>query len=101
MASENIDITDLFGGTALAMGSAVRGAGELVTMVREFVRGFIADCIAKVVVWLADIVFTAEVATPVVAAQLAAAVVKWIGRIFGWLMGLITFIQSLRTLLDI
>lgn len=100
MAAANIDITGAFGGTALGMGSAVRGAGNLVQMVREFVRGFIADCIAKVVVWLAEIAFTAGLATPLVASQLAAAVVKWVGRIFGWLMGLVTSIQSLRALLD-
>jgi hypothetical protein len=101
MAGFNVDLVGAFGATALGMGEAVRGAGNLVSMVREFVRGFVADCIAKVVVWLAEVVFTAGAAAPIVAAQLAAAVVKWVGRIFGWLMGLITSIQSLRALLDI
>lgn len=101
MAEVNVDLLGGFGGTALGMGEAVRGAGNLVTMVREFVRGFIADCIAKVVVWLAEVVFTLGVAAPVVAAQMAAAVVKWVGRIFGWLMGLVTSVQSLRALLDV
>ncbi|GIG66962.1 WXG100 family type VII secretion target [Phytomonospora endophytica] len=97
----NIDVAGIFGGTAAGMGSATRGAGTLVTMVREFVRGFIADCVAKVVVWLAEVAFTVGVATPLVAAQMAVAVVKWVGRIFGWLMGLVTSIQSLRALLDV
>lgn len=101
MAGLNVELTGAMGGTALGMGSAVRGAGELVATVREFVRGFVADCIAKAVVWLAEVVFTAGLATPLVAAQLAAAVVKWVGRIFGWLMGLVTSIQSLRALLDV
>ncbi|RRR99500.1 WXG100-like domain-containing protein [Glycomyces terrestris] len=101
MAAENVDVTGGFGGTALAMASATRGAGTLVTMVREFVRGFVADCIAKVVVWLAEVVFSVGLATPVVAAQLAVAVVNWVGRIFGWLMGLVTSISALRDLLDL
>lgn len=101
MMSVNVNGAGALGGTALAMAEATRGAGNLVTMVREFIRGFIADCIAKVVVWLAEIALTAGVATPVVAAQLAVAVVRWVGRIFGWLMGLITSFQSLRALLDV
>lgn len=101
MLSVNIDITYGAGGTALGMASATRGAGGLVTAVREFVRGFIADCIARVVVWLAEVVFSLGLATPVVAAQMAAAVVKWTGRIFGILMGLIDSITNLRALLDI
>lgn len=101
MLAVNVDVAGMFGGTALGMASATRGAGTLVTMVREFVRGFIADCIAKVVVWLAEVVFSLGVATPVVAAQMAAAVVKWVGRIFGWLMGLVTSIEALRALLDV
>ncbi|GAA1688241.1 hypothetical protein GCM10009830_39780 [Glycomyces endophyticus] len=101
MAAANVDLTGAFAGTAAGMGEAVRGAGNLVAMVREFVRGFIADCIAKVVVWLAEVVFSLGVATPIVAAQMATAVVKWVGRIFGWLMGLVTSIESLRALLDV
>jgi hypothetical protein len=101
MAQLNIDLTGSFGSTALGMGAAVRGAGNLVTMVREFIRGFIADCIAKVVVWLGELLITGGLAAPVVKLQLVAAVVKWVGRIFGWLMGLVTSIQSLRALLDV
>lgn len=101
MLSVNIDVAGMLGGTAMGIASATRGAGTLVTMVREFVRGFIADCIAKVVVWLAEVVFTLGVATPLVASQMAAAVVKWVGRIFGWLMGLVTSIEALRALLDV
>jgi hypothetical protein len=101
MASVNIHLAGAFGSTAAGMASAVGGAGELVTMVREFIRGFIADCIAKVVVWLAEIVLSGGIAAPIVKAQMFAAVVKWVGRIFGWLMGLVTSIQSLRALLDV
>ena len=83
------------------MGAATRGAGTVVQIVREFVRAFIADCIAKVVVWLAEVVFSLGVATPLVASQLAVAVVRWTGRIFGWLMGLIASLSALRALLDV
>ncbi|GAA2708084.1 WXG100 family type VII secretion target [Actinoplanes palleronii] len=101
MLAGNIDVAGIFAGTAAGMGAATRGAGTLVQTVREVVRAFIADCIAKVVVWLAEEVFTLGVATPLVVAQLAVAVVRWTGRIFGWLMGLITSISALRALLDV
>ncbi|GAA1670010.1 hypothetical protein GCM10009830_14840 [Glycomyces endophyticus] len=101
MLGANADLVAALSGTAAGMASATRGAGTLVSMIREFVRGFIADCVAKVVVWLAEVVFSVGLATPVVASQMAAAVVKWSARIFGWLMGLVTSIQSLRALLDI
>ncbi|WP_100445337.1 WXG100 family type VII secretion target [Glycomyces xiaoerkulensis] len=101
MLGVNADVAYGSGGTALGMASATRGAGGLVTAVREFVREFIADCIARVVVWLAEVVFSLGLATPVVAAQLAAAVVKWTGTIFSILTGLVESIQNLRALLDI
>ena len=97
----NIDVAGIFAGTAAGMGAATRGAGILVQTVREVVRAFIADCIAKVVVWLAEVVFSLGFATPLVASQLAIAVVRWTGRIFGWLMGLITSLSALRALLDV
>lgn len=97
----NIDVAGIFAGTAAGMGAATRGAGTLVQMIREVVRAFIADCIAKVVVWLAEEVFTLGVATPLVASQLAVAIVRWTGRIYGWLMGLISSLSSLRALLDV
>lgn len=97
----NVEVAWIFAGTAAGMGAATRGAGVLVQTVREVVRAFIADCIAKVVVWLAEVVFTLGAATPLVVSQLAVAVVRWTGRIFGWLMGLITSISALRALLDV
>jgi hypothetical protein len=101
MLAGNAEIAAVLSGTAAAMAAATRGAGSLVTMVREFVRGFIADCVAKVVVWAAEAYFSAGLGAPIIASQVVAAVVKWVGRIFGWLMGLVTSIQSLRALLDI
>jgi len=101
MLDVNVDVAGMLAGTAAGMGSATRGAGMVVQMVREFVRGFIADCIAKVVVWLAEEVLSLGLATPLVASQLAVAIVKWVGKIFGWLMGLVASIQALRLLLDI
>ena len=97
----NTDAAGGLAGTAAAMAAATRGAGTLVQMVREFIRDFVADCIAKVVVWILEIKCSAGFAAPAVTAQLAVAVVKWAGRIFGWLMGLITSLQALRALLDV
>lgn len=101
MLDANVDVTGMLAGCAAGMGSATRGAGMIVQIVRDFVRGFIADCIAKVVVWLAEVVFSLGLATPLVASQLAMAIIKWVGKIFGWLMGLVASIQALRLLLDI
>lgn len=101
MLGVNVDVAGMLGGTAAGMASATRGAGTLVSMVREFVRGFVADCVARVAVWVAEAVFSLGLATPVVAAQIAVAVTRWSGKIFGWTMGLVTSIQALKALLDV
>jgi len=100
MVAENIDVLYGASGTAEAMGAATRGAGALVQTVRELVRGFIADCIGRLCMWIAEEVFTLGLATPVVMAQATAAIVKWVARVFGWLTLLVTSLMNLRALLD-
>lgn len=62
-------------------------------------RTIVSECVGHVVAWLAEIVLTAGLATPVVAGQLAGAVIKWTGIIFGVVMGLIQSIETLNALL--
>lgn len=99
MLSLNVDCAYSLSGTAAAMAAATRGAGTVVTTVRDFVRDFVSECVGHVVAWLAEILLTAGLATPVVAGQLAGAVIKWTGIIFGVVMGLIQSIETLNALL--
>ncbi|MDA1363107.1 hypothetical protein O1R50_26070 [Glycomyces luteolus] len=99
MLSLNAECAYSVSGTAAAVGAATRGAGTVVTTVRDFVRDFVSECIGHVVAWLAEIVLTAGLATPIVAGQLAGAVIKWTGIIFGVVMGLIQSIETLNALL--
>jgi hypothetical protein len=100
MLAENIDIVYGAASTAESMAAATRGGGALVQTVRDMVRGFIADCVARVCVWIAEEVFTLGLATPVVMGQLAVAVVKWIARVFGWVSLLVTSLVNLKALID-
>jgi hypothetical protein len=99
MLAVNVECFYGASGTAGAVAAATRGAGTVVTMVRDFIRDFVAECIGHVVAWLAEIVLTAGLATPIVAGQLAGAVIKWTGMIFGIVMGLISSIEALNALL--
>jgi uncharacterized membrane protein required for colicin V production len=62
-----------------AMAAATEGAGGLVELTREIVRDLIADLAARVIVWAVEAIFVVTI--PVIASQIAAAVVKWAGRI--------------------
>lgn len=81
------------------MSSATQAAGNLVQFTRDIVRDLIADLVARVIVWAAEAL--AIVTIPVVAAQIASAVVKWAGRILGYTSALITSLQNLKTLLGV
>jgi hypothetical protein len=52
----------------------------------------------RVIVWAAEAL--AIVTIPVVAAQLASAVVKWAGRILGYTTALVESLKNLRQLLE-
>jgi uncharacterized protein YukE len=93
--------TDALGGlsaTAAAMAAATEGAGGLVTFTRETVRDLIADLVARVIVWAAEALLVVTI--PVVASQIAAAVVKWTGRILTYTTALVTSLTNLSKLLD-
>jgi hypothetical protein len=94
----NFEAIGGLGATAAAMAAATEGAGGLVEMTREIVRDLIADLVARVIVWAVEAIFVITI--PVIASQIAAAVVKWAGRILTYITSLITSLQNLAKLLD-
>jgi hypothetical protein len=79
------------------MSSATQAAGNLVGFTRDLVRDLIADLVARVIVWAAEALLVVTI--PLVAAQIAAAVTKWAGRIMGYTSSLLTSLQNLTRLL--
>lgn len=85
-------------GISAAMSVATEAAGNLVQFTRELVRDLIADLVARVIVWAVEAIFVVTI--PVVAAQIAAAVVKWAGRILTYTMALVTSLTNLSKLVN-
>jgi hypothetical protein len=81
-----------------AMAAATEGAGGLVELTREIVRDLIADLAARVIVWAVEAIFVVTI--PVIASQIAAAVVKWAGRILNYTTALINNLTNLTELLN-
>ncbi|MDT7785738.1 MAG: hypothetical protein QOF58_4157, partial [Pseudonocardiales bacterium] len=94
----NVDGLGGLSAICTAMGLATEGAGGLVELTRGFVRDFIADCVGRVVVWALEALLAVTI--PVVAAQIAAAVVKWAARIYTWVTALINSLTNLSKLLN-
>jgi hypothetical protein len=97
LMTNNVDGLGGLGVLASTMSAATRAAGNLVSFTRDIVRDLIADLVARVIVWAAEAVFVVTI--PVVAAQIASAVVKWAGRILSYTTALITSLTNLRTLI--
>ncbi|BBH66677.1 hypothetical protein ACTI_33620 [Actinoplanes sp. OR16] len=80
---------------------AVEGAGLLVALVRGIVRDLIAEFVATLAVrlpqWLAMEGLTLGIATPAVAAQVSALVLKWSNRIQHFIRGLLNSLRHLTT----
>ncbi|GGQ72232.1 WXG100 family type VII secretion target [Couchioplanes azureus] len=98
LMGNNVDALDGLSVLAATMSSATQAAGNLVTFTRDIVRDLIADLVARVVVWALESL--AIVTIPVVAAQIASAVVKWAGRILTYTMALVESLKNLRQLLE-
>ena len=94
----NVDAIGGLGATAAAMAAATEGAGGLVEFTREIVRDLIADLVARVIVWAVEAIFVVTI--PVIASQIAAAIVKWAGRILTYVTALITSLTNLSKLLN-
>jgi len=98
MMACNVDALGGLGGLSTAMALATEAAGNLVSFTRDIVRDLIADLVARVVVWAAEAIFVVTI--PVIASQIAAAVVKWAGRILTYVTALITSLTNLSRLLN-
>ena len=94
----NVDALSGLGGISAAMGAATMGAGNLVAFTREIVRDLIADLVARVIVWAVEAIFVVTI--PIIAAQIAAAVLKWAARILSYTTALISSLQNLKALLN-
>ncbi|HZM83201.1 MAG TPA: hypothetical protein VFC19_46405 [Candidatus Limnocylindrales bacterium] len=94
------NVEALFGlaGTSSAMAAATQAAGNLVMFTRDIVRDLIADLVARVIVWAVEAIFVVTI--PVVAAQIAAAVLKWTGRIMTYVGALVTSLTNLTKLIN-
>lgn len=98
LMGNNVEALAGLAGISSAMAAATQAAGALVQATREIVRDLIADLVARVIVWAVEAIFVVTI--PVVAAQIAAAVVKWAGRIMTYTIGLVTSLRNLTTLLN-
>jgi hypothetical protein len=83
-------------GSAASLSAATTAAGNLVQAVRETVRDLIADLVGRVFVWVVEAIFVVTI--PVIASQIAAAVVRWLGIIMGLIDALMTSLQDLLAL---
>jgi uncharacterized protein YukE len=98
LMANNVQAIGGLGATSAAMAEATTGAGGLVQFTRDLVRDLIADLVARVIVWAAEAIFVVTI--PVIASQIAAAVVKWVGRIVTYTGALITSLTNLTKLLN-
>jgi hypothetical protein len=94
--SENVLVADVVSTrhtwTGSGLADSVQGLVEAIGS-----EGWVADLVARVIVWAVEAVFVVTI--PVVAAQIAAAVAKWAGRIFGYVSAMITSLTNLTQLL--
>ncbi|MEV6493957.1 hypothetical protein AB0M20_35835 [Actinoplanes sp. NPDC051633] len=98
MMANNVDAIGGLSVISTAMAAATQAAGNLVQFTRDIVRDLIADLVARVIVWAAEAIFIVTI--PVVASQIAAAVVKWAGRILSYTSALISSLTNLSRLLN-
>ena len=97
LMGNNVDALGGLSVLAATMSSATEAAGNLVTFTRDIVRDLIADLVARVIVWALESLLVVTI--PIVAAQIASAVVKWAGRILGYTTALIDSLRNLTRLL--
>ena len=98
LMANNVEAIDGLSVLAASMAAATQAAGNLVTFTRDLVRDLIADLVARVIVWAAESLLVVTI--PLVAAQIAAAVVKWAGRILGYTSALVSSFTNLTHLLE-
>ncbi|MEU5940097.1 hypothetical protein ABZ807_13070 [Micromonospora sp. NPDC047548] len=98
LMGHNVEAVGGLGAVSAAMAVATQAAGNLVSFTRDIVRDLIADLVAHVIVWAVEAIFVVTI--PVIAAQIAAAVAKWAGRILIYVTALVTSLTNLSRLLN-
>ena len=90
---------------AEAMAAITEGTAGLVAAVRLLVRDAIAACVSRLIVYAAELVATAGLATPLVVEQVTTLVAAWAARIARLLRGLLNslrqIIPNIRRLADL
>jgi hypothetical protein len=98
-----INAVDATGWMFDAMRSATEGAATLIQVTYEVVRDLLAELVTFILfnapIWIAMIVGTAGLATPVVAVQAIGRIVAIAGLVFSLGSALVTSFQSLQALL--
>lgn len=87
-------ITGLAAG-ADTMAAITEATAGLVAAVRLLVRDAIATCVSRLIVYAAELVATAGLATPLVAEQVTTLVASWAARIAKLLRGLINSLRRI------
>jgi uncharacterized protein YukE len=98
LMSHNVAALDGLSILAATMSASTQAAGNLVQFTRDLVRDLIADLVARVIVWAAESLLVVTI--PVVAAQIASAVVKWAGCILGYTTSLVSSLRNLTQLVE-
>ncbi|WMF04527.1 WXG100 family type VII secretion target [Micromonospora robiginosa] len=80
---------------AEAMAAITEGAAGLVAAVRLLVRDAIAACVSRLIVYAAELVASAGLATPLVVEQVTTTVASWGARIARLLRGLLASLRRL------
>ncbi|WFE35614.1 WXG100 family type VII secretion target [Micromonospora sp. WMMD975] len=80
---------------AEAMAAITEGAAGLVAAVRLLVRDAVAACVSRLIVYAAELVASAGLATPLVVEQVTTTVASWGARIVRLLRGLLASLRRL------
>ncbi|KAF0847585.1 DUF6531 domain-containing protein [Nocardia caishijiensis] len=98
-ATNTTNLLTAANGAATAAASAIRMAGGIVSAVREVVRDLVAQTVGRLAVWAAEAVFTAGLATPLVAVQATAYIAKTVAMIAKLFSKLAKTMANLKPLL--
>lgn len=96
--STSFDAASSLASVSSAVGVGFEVASSLVAMVYGLVRDALADIIAKAVVWVAEVVLSLGLGTPVVVAQVVTTVGDWAANLFPKLRGLVDSVESVQEL---
>ncbi|VTR75703.1 TNT domain-containing protein [Cellulomonas hominis] len=88
------------GGSASAMGSALRTCSTVVQVVHDLVRDTLASLVGAIISWAAELVVTVGLATPYVVGQVTTRVGQLAARVGTSVTDVLTSARSLKNLLS-